>query len=193
MTRAFAQRGVRRRRDRGGGGGARRRPRVRALDARARARRRLRASQSCSCRSPTSAPQAWRIAFAISALTIFLLPRLARSLRETGRYIDLAEGRLGASRGRVREVFDRRVRLSVPAPRPRSVPHELLQRAVGAADQPVPHRRARVLEHPDRGFPRRHRRDSRPVRASSSPASSPRPAAAGRSRSSDWSWRPSSR
>jgi MFS family permease len=51
------------------------------------------------------APQAWRVAFGISALSIFLLPRLARSLRETGRYIDLA--RRTARRGRVREVFAR--------------------------------------------------------------------------------------
>lgn len=51
------------------------------------------------------APQAWRIAFGLSALTIFLLPRLGRSLRETGRYTDLA--RRAARRGRVREVFER--------------------------------------------------------------------------------------
>lgn len=51
------------------------------------------------------AEQSWRIAFAISALAILLLPRLARSLRETGRYADLA--RRTARRGRVREVFDR--------------------------------------------------------------------------------------
>ena len=51
------------------------------------------------------APQAWRIAFGLSALTIFLLPRLGRSLRETGRYTDLV--RRTARRGRVREVFER--------------------------------------------------------------------------------------
>ena len=49
--------------------------------------------------------QSWRIAFAISALSILLLPRLARSLRETGRYVDLA--RRTVHRGRLREVFDR--------------------------------------------------------------------------------------
>jgi predicted MFS family arabinose efflux permease len=49
--------------------------------------------------------QSWRIAFAISALTIFLLPRLGRSLRETGRYTDLA--RRTVERGRVRAVFER--------------------------------------------------------------------------------------
>ncbi|MFL6243195.1 MAG: MFS transporter, partial [Acidimicrobiia bacterium] len=53
------------------------------------------------------APQAWRIAFGISALSIFLLPRLARSLRETGRYIDLARRTARRGRGRVREVFAR--------------------------------------------------------------------------------------
>ena len=51
------------------------------------------------------APQAWRIAFGISALTIVLLRRLARSLRETGRYTNLAQRT--ARRGRVREVFER--------------------------------------------------------------------------------------
>lgn len=49
--------------------------------------------------------QSWRIAFAISALSILLLPRLARSLRETGRYTDVA--RRTARRGRIREVFER--------------------------------------------------------------------------------------
>jgi MFS transporter, putative metabolite:H+ symporter len=49
--------------------------------------------------------QSWRIAFAISALTILLLPRLARSLRETGRYVDLA--RRTVLRGRLRDVFER--------------------------------------------------------------------------------------
>jgi MFS family permease len=53
------------------------------------------------------APQAWRIAFGISALSIFLLPRLARSLRETGRYIDLTRRTVRRGRGRVREVFAR--------------------------------------------------------------------------------------
>jgi MFS family permease len=51
------------------------------------------------------AEQSWRVAFAISALAILLLPRLARSLRETGRYVDLA--RRTARRGRIREVFAR--------------------------------------------------------------------------------------
>ena len=45
------------------------------------------------------APQAWRIAFGISALSIFLLPRLARSAceRQAGTSIS-PEGRLGAAR-----------------------------------------------------------------------------------------------
>jgi predicted MFS family arabinose efflux permease len=49
--------------------------------------------------------QSWRIAFAISALSILLLPRLARSLRETARYANLA--RRTAQRGRLRNLFDR--------------------------------------------------------------------------------------
>ena len=55
-------------------------------------------SQSCSCPSPTSR-RAWRIAFGISALRSSLLPRLARSLRETGRYIDLAKDGSARTRG----------------------------------------------------------------------------------------------
>jgi MFS family permease len=50
------------------------------------------------------AEQSWRVAFAISAASIVFLPRLARSLRETGRYADLA--RRAARRGRLRSVFD---------------------------------------------------------------------------------------
>ncbi len=47
--------------------------------------------------------QSWRIVFAISALTIVFLPRLASSLAETRRYTDLATRTL--ARGRVGEVF----------------------------------------------------------------------------------------
>jgi MFS family permease len=50
------------------------------------------------------ATQSWRIAFAISALSITLLPRLGRSLRETARYTDLA--RRTERRGRLRGVFE---------------------------------------------------------------------------------------
>jgi len=48
-------------------------------------------------------PQAWRIVFAISALTIVLLPRLARNLQETTRYANLANR--SRRRGQLREVF----------------------------------------------------------------------------------------
>jgi MFS family permease len=51
------------------------------------------------------AAQSWRIVFAISALSIVLLPRLARSLQETSRYTDLA--RRTKRRGQIREVFAR--------------------------------------------------------------------------------------
>jgi MFS family permease len=47
----------------------------------------------------------WRVVFALSAASIGLLPRLARNLRETPRYANLA-ARTGA-RGRVGEVFGR--------------------------------------------------------------------------------------
>jgi MFS family permease len=49
--------------------------------------------------------QSWRIAFAISALTVLLLPRLAKHLTETTRYTDLANRT--RARGRLREVFAR--------------------------------------------------------------------------------------
>src|SRR2546421_813366 len=51
------------------------------------------------------APQAWRIVFAVSALTILFLPRLARNLHETNRYTDLAKS--SRRRGQLREVFAR--------------------------------------------------------------------------------------
>jgi MFS family permease len=49
--------------------------------------------------------QSWRIVFALSALSIVFLPRLARNLRETRRYSELAART--SQRGRLREVFDR--------------------------------------------------------------------------------------
>jgi predicted MFS family arabinose efflux permease len=49
------------------------------------------------------AEQSWRIAFGVSALSILLLPRLARSLKETGRYANLT--RRKTRRGRVGHVF----------------------------------------------------------------------------------------
>lgn len=48
--------------------------------------------------------EAWRISFAISAVSILFLPRFARNLAETRRYAGLAAR--GAERGRVGEVFD---------------------------------------------------------------------------------------
>jgi MFS family permease len=49
------------------------------------------------------APQAWRVVFAVSALTILFLPRLARNLHETSRYANLATRT--RRRGQLREVF----------------------------------------------------------------------------------------
>lgn len=51
-------------------------------------------------------PHAFRIPFAVSALTILCVPRLGRRLSETRRYEVLR--REGVERGRFREVFDRR-------------------------------------------------------------------------------------
>jgi AAHS family 4-hydroxybenzoate transporter-like MFS transporter len=53
-------------------------------------------------------PEAWRIAFGVSALTALLLPMLARSLPETHRYESLAAR--SRERGRFREVVDRTYR-----------------------------------------------------------------------------------
>lgn len=49
--------------------------------------------------------QSWRIAFAISALALVLLPRFAHHLRETRRYEALSVRT--SARGRMRELFDR--------------------------------------------------------------------------------------
>lgn len=51
-------------------------------------------------------PNGWRIAFAVSALVVLLIPSLRAHLQETTRYEDLQ--RRQVERGRVREVFDRR-------------------------------------------------------------------------------------
>jgi MFS transporter, AAHS family, 4-hydroxybenzoate transporter len=50
-------------------------------------------------------PEAWRIAFGVSALTALLIPMLARSLPETHRYESLAAR--SERRGRFREVVDK--------------------------------------------------------------------------------------
>ncbi|MGZ8764704.1 MAG: MFS transporter [Acidimicrobiia bacterium] len=50
-------------------------------------------------------PDAWRIAFALSGMTLLFLPRLLRRLPETRRYAAIAA--TNAERGRFREVIDR--------------------------------------------------------------------------------------
>jgi MFS family permease len=50
--------------------------------------------------------EAWRVSFALSALSVVFLPGLARHLAETTRYTNLAAR--GAERGRIGEVFDER-------------------------------------------------------------------------------------
>lgn len=47
----------------------------------------------------------WRVAFAVSALTILVIPAIARQLKETSRFQALAQRT--SERGRFREVFDR--------------------------------------------------------------------------------------
>jgi MFS family permease len=49
-------------------------------------------------------PEAWRVAFVLSAATVVLIPGFARHLAETKRYAGLAAR--GAARGRVAEIFD---------------------------------------------------------------------------------------
>jgi MFS family permease len=51
----------------------------------------------------------WRISFALGAALVFLVPMVARHLRETTRYEQIAKR--SDERGRVREVFDRAYRL----------------------------------------------------------------------------------
>jgi MFS family permease len=48
--------------------------------------------------------ESWRIAFGVSALTIALVPVIARSLRETRRYRRVADR--SRARGRIREIVD---------------------------------------------------------------------------------------
>jgi MFS transporter, AAHS family, 4-hydroxybenzoate transporter len=50
-------------------------------------------------------PEAWRLAFGVSALTALLIPMIARSLPETHRYTSLAAR--SERRGRFREVVDK--------------------------------------------------------------------------------------
>ncbi|MCJ7439257.1 MAG: MFS transporter [Acidimicrobiia bacterium] len=50
--------------------------------------------------------ESWRIAFAASAMTVFLVPLIARHLRETDRFVQLASR--VKERWRIREVFDAR-------------------------------------------------------------------------------------
>ncbi len=50
--------------------------------------------------------ESWRIAFVLSALTVFLVPWLARHLRETERFSQMASR--AKERWRIREVFDAR-------------------------------------------------------------------------------------
>ncbi len=52
------------------------------------------------------AAEAWRVSFALSALSVVFLPGFARHLAETTRYSRLAAR--GAERGRIGEVFDER-------------------------------------------------------------------------------------
>src|SRR4051812_34609636 len=47
----------------------------------------------------------WRISFALSAALVLFVPMIARSLKETTRYVRVADR--PARRGRVRELFDR--------------------------------------------------------------------------------------
>jgi MFS family permease len=47
--------------------------------------------------------QAWRVSFALSALVLLMVPRLARELKETRRYHAIVSSRI--SRGQIREVL----------------------------------------------------------------------------------------
>ncbi len=48
----------------------------------------------------------WRISFAVSAALVLLVPIIARHLKETRRYVNVATQSVARSRGRVRELFD---------------------------------------------------------------------------------------
>jgi len=51
-------------------------------------------------------PEAWRLPFALSGLSVLFVPKIARHLRETTRYAAITHS--GIERGRIGEVLDRR-------------------------------------------------------------------------------------
>ena len=94
--RAALQPGVRehrpdRRRHRRGRGGARRRPRLRHRHVRARARRRASALAVILLPLADLGDYGWRISFAVSAALVLLVPIIARHLKETRRYVRVAD------------------------------------------------------------------------------------------------------
>ena len=133
----------------------------------------------------------WRIAFAVSAATLILLPSLRRNLHETRRYRALTKRT--RTRGRVGEVFDREYGGRFVLLGLGRVPHERVRGAVVAALESLPDRHPRLLElarsRCSAGSPRVCPASS----GSSSRVGSPSRGAAGRSRSSACSWRRSSR
>ncbi len=133
--------------------------------------------------------EAWRIAFGVSALSILLLPCSRAQLQ---RDPPLRAGRGPVERARP-GPRGRRQQLPTPvlAPRRGRLPHQRLQRAVGAVHQPLPVRRPRLLVVGDRRRSAPSPRDSRACSGSCSPDASPRPAAAARSRSPACSSAPS--
>ena len=107
--------------------------------------------------------QAWRIPFALGALTILLAPVIGRRLAETSRYEALAAHRSRPGPGARHPGPG--LRAPLPPARRGGVPAQHLQRAVVAAHEQVPHRRAPVLEQRHRAVPHRDHRHPRAVRA----------------------------
>ena len=108
--------------------------------------------------------QAWRIPFALGALTLCD----GAADRAAARGDDALRGprRPHRHRPRPRARHPRpRLRAALRAPRRGRVPAQRLQRALVTAHQQVPHRRAPLLEQRDRTLPHDHDRSPRPLRS----------------------------
>ena len=161
-----------------GRGGTRGRPRrSRSSCSALAARRRLRRGRRAA---PPRRPRRRVVAHLVRdqrADGVCCSPASPGTSRETTRYT--ASPSRTHARGRLREVFDRVYGWRFFLLGLAALPHQLLQRAVGAAHEPVPHRRARLLEHRRRRVPRASPTGSRVCSGSSSPGrltETPRPA-----------------
>ena len=166
-----------RRRHRRGRGRAGGRTRVRDRDVRARARRRVRALGGPA---PPRRPRGLRLAHLLRAQRRPRAPGPAHRPSPQGDAPVCPSGAQEHNTPALPRAGRLRLRIPLPPARARRVPHQCVQRAVVAADEPIPHPRARLHELRRR---RCSARSPRACPASSgwcSPADWRRAAAAGR-------------